>query len=66
MVSGIVTVLASGCNECHVCIVKDQDGVERYQYPEMCGNKNDISAYADQCEGDYGKFDYTCQCSESL
>jgi hypothetical protein len=59
-------VFMTSCQKCHVCIAKDQDGVQRYQYPEMCGTKKELSSYADQCETEYGKYDYTCACGESL
>lgn len=53
------------CEKCHVCVVKDQDSITRYEYPEMCGSKNDLSAYADKCESEYGKYDQTCTCGEA-
>jgi hypothetical protein len=61
----LLFVASTGCKKCHICVVKDQDKVTRYQYPEMCGNKNDLSAYADKCESEYGKYDHTCTCGEA-
>lgn len=61
-----LVVFSTSCKKCHVCIAKDQDGVQRYKYPEACGTKKELSNYADQCETEYGKYDYTCSCGESL
>lgn len=55
----------SSCKKCHTCQAKDQDGVVRYEYPEMCGSKKELSAYADRCETEYGSYDFTCECAEA-
>lgn len=63
----VIMLLALGsCKKCHVCLAKDQDGVVRHTYSEMCGSKKDLSEYADKCETEYGAYDYTCECGESL
>ncbi|GAB4378431.1 MAG: hypothetical protein Kow0075_08320 [Salibacteraceae bacterium] len=54
----------SACKKCQVCHAKDQDNIVRYTYPEVCGSKKDLSAYADQCITQYGSFDYKCECIE--
>jgi len=46
-------------------VVKDQDSITRYEYTEMCGSKKDLSAYADKCESEYGKYDQNCTCGEA-
>ena len=61
----ILSLFAISCEKCHVCVVKDQDNITRYEYPEMCGSKKDLSAYADTCESEYGKYDQTCTCGEA-
>ena len=58
-------LMLSACEKCHTCVVKDNDGVHRYQYPETCGKKKDLNAYADRCETQYGSFGYTCSCGET-
>jgi len=57
-------LLHSGCKKCQVCKAKDQDGVVRYTYEEVCGSKKDLSSYASQCKSEYGSFDYSCECTE--
>jgi hypothetical protein len=61
---GTIFILGS-CDKCHVCVVKDQDSITRYEYPEVCGSKKELSAYADQCETEYGKYNQTCACGEA-
>ncbi|MEZ4721800.1 MAG: hypothetical protein R2813_08005 [Flavobacteriales bacterium] len=55
----------SSCQKCHKCQAKDQDGVVRYEYPEMCGSKKELSAYADECDTEYGAYNFTCECGET-
>jgi hypothetical protein len=62
----VLFLSVTSCKKCHVCAAKDQDGVARYSYPEMCGSKKELSAYADKCDSEYGKYDYSCECGESL
>jgi len=65
---GMATLVAisPACKKCNTCVAKDQDGVVRYTYPEVCGSKKDLSTYADRCKSEYGQYDYTCQCGEDL
>jgi hypothetical protein len=61
----ILGLALMSCEKCHLCVVKDQDSITRYEYPEMCGSKKDLSAYADKCESEYGKYDQNCSCGEA-
>lgn len=64
-ISVVAAMLIAGCEKCHTCVVKDNDGVHRYRYPEECGKKKELNAYADRCETEYGKYGYTCSCGET-
>ncbi len=61
----IMTIIATSCTNCFTCIARDQDGVDRYVYPEQCGTDRQISEYTEECEAAYGSFDWTCDCSET-
>lgn len=59
----VVSALGS-CKKCHQCVAIDQDSVERYTYPEVCGTNKELSSYASECESQYGQFEFTCRCGE--
>lgn len=63
--SAITLLGVDACKKCHKCMAKDQDGVVRYEYPEMCGTKKELGAYADQCATEYGAYDFKCECGEA-
>lgn len=63
IVSSFLFTLNS-CDKCQTCVAKDEDGSEAYTYPEACGSKKDLEAYAEQCATEYGMFDFTCTCTE--
>jgi len=60
-----MTTVTTSCTKCFTCIARDQDGVDRYVYPEQCGTDRQISEYTEECEAAYGSFDWTCDCSET-
>jgi|SaaInlV_130m_DNA_3_1039695.scaffolds.fasta_scaffold06847_2 hypothetical protein len=62
---GALLFTLSSCDKCQTCVASDEDGVEAYTYPEECGSKKALEAYAEQCATEYGMFDFTCTCSEN-